>query len=81
MTSPLDGRIRVAVETVLAERGSPDVAGLQQQITDLHEHLHYAATAISRLEDRVSSLEQAAGIGDLEQSAPVRRTRRKTASE
>lgn len=38
--------------------GAPDTAGLQQQITDLHEHLHHAATAITKLEERVDSLEK-----------------------
>ena len=59
--NPLDGRIRVAVREEL-----------QQQITDLHEHLHHAATIIKRLEDRVDALEKAAS-----QAAVAKRAARK----
>lgn len=65
--SPLDGRIRqLAREEVAAlldgsTDGAPGREELQQQITDLHEHLHHAATAIKRLEDRLDALEKAAG--------------------
>lgn len=66
--SALDGRIRMLAreEAEKAVKGvgvlntkSPDTQGLQQQITDLHEHLHHAATTIKRLEDRVDKLEKA----------------------
>jgi cell division septum initiation protein DivIVA len=95
MSSPLDGRIRkLAREEVtalldsikspsaeMAGVGKPVQAGeLQQQITDLHEHLHHAATTIKRLEDRIDVLEKAAGHADQEQS-PARRTRRKATDE
>mgnify|MGYP001562253109 CR=1 FL=1 len=59
--------------------GAPDAAGLQQQITDLHEHLHMAATTISRLEQRIDALEKTAGQTGQEEQPPARRTTRKTA--
>jgi hypothetical protein len=83
VSSPLDGRIRVLAREEAAEaiRGigattAPDTQGLQQQITDLHEHLHHAATLISRLEARVDALEAAAKTEPAESLS--RRTRRKT---
>jgi len=69
--------MRVAAEKVVAElggMGSVDVSGLQQQITDLHEHLHAATTATAALTSRVEALEAAAKV-------PVRGVRRKTDSE
>lgn len=89
MSSPLDGRIRSiareeaqqAVRSIgVLDTTALDTQGLQQQITDLHEHLHHAATTISRLEGRLDVLEKAAGQTDQEQ-LPVRRTRRKTTDE
>lgn len=84
--SALDGRIRtlareeaaallgVPSAVSAADDSVPTVAQLQQQITDLHEHLHHAATTIKRLEDRIDSLEKAS-------SAPTpRRTSRKSSS-
>lgn len=83
--SPLDGRIRALAraeaELVLGAQtvdGAP--SDLQQQITDLHEHLHHAATTIKRLEDRVALLEKAASQTDQEKPAP-RRTARKEPAE
>lgn len=67
MSSPLDGRIRaIAREEASAlaghpAEGAPSLGDLQQQITDLHEHLHHAATTIKRMEDRLDTLEKAAG--------------------
>lgn len=61
--------------------GAPDTAGLQQQINDLHEHLHMAATAISRLEQRIDALEKGAGQAGQEEQSPARRTARKTAGQ
>jgi hypothetical protein len=66
--SALDGRIRhLAREEATAllgvghPSGSTDgTADLQQQITDLHEHLHQAATTIARLDKRLDALEAAA---------------------
>lgn len=89
MTSPLDGRIRTAARAAAAElmqaavqaTGGVDAAGLQQQITDLHEHLHHAATAIKRLEDRIDMLEKPTNVTDPEQGVPARRPRRKTTDE
>ncbi|HSE08472.1 MAG TPA: hypothetical protein VLB29_07385 [Nocardioidaceae bacterium] len=96
MSSPLDGRIRKLareeVTTLLDSIKSPSAemtavakpvqAGeLQQQITDLHEHLHHAATTISRLEARVDALEKAAGQTDQQQRPAGRRTARKDAGE
>lgn len=52
---------------------------LQQQITDLHEHLHQAATVIKRLEDRIGVLEKTAAQPDPQRSVG-RRTARKDAS-
>lgn len=69
--SALDGRIRTLAREEAAALlgvptgiepvtgGEPTAANLQQQITDLHEHLHHAATTIKRLEDRVDKLEKA----------------------
>jgi hypothetical protein len=96
MSSPLDGRIRKlareeATQALLGV-GQPtepahDTAGLQQQITDLHEHLHHAATAITRLDQRIDALEAAAGTVNAEApagataDAPRTRGRRKAAEE
>jgi hypothetical protein len=92
VSSPLDGRIRALAREEAAEaiRGigvttAPDTQGLQQQITDLHEHLHHAATLISRLEARLDALEAAAAgpasadtpVGATAE-APRSRARRKT---
>jgi hypothetical protein len=88
VSSPLDGRIRVLAREEAAEaiRGisspntaAPDTQGLQQQITDLHEHLHHATTLISRLEARIDALEAAAKTEPAESIS--RRTRRKTTDE
>lgn len=93
MSSPLDGRIRkLAREEATAllgtSSGAPAAAGpaptaeqLQQQITDLHEHLHHAATTINRLEDRIDALEKAAGQADPQPRPAGRRTARKDAGE
>lgn len=82
MSSPLDSRMRaIAREEAGALLGVPGgvqaVAGsaptaeqMQQQITDLHEHLHHAATAITKLEQRVDALEK--------EQPTARRTPRKT---
>jgi uncharacterized protein YecA (UPF0149 family) len=82
MSSPLDSRMRaIAREEAGALLGVPGgaqaLAGsaptpeqMQQQITDLHEHLHHTATAIAKLEERVDSLEK--------EQPTVRRTPRKT---
>ena len=71
MSSPLDSRMRaIAREEATALLGVPSGASeapdstptaeqMQQQITDLHEHLHHAVTAISALERRISALEDA----------------------
>ncbi len=82
MSSPLDGRIRaLAREEATALLGvpgappSPAYEQMQQQITDLHEHLHHAATTISRLEQRLDALEKAAGQTDQEARSATRRTR------
>lgn len=89
MSSPLDGRMRAIAreEAATLLGGSPVSPGLadgltasdwraemQQQITDLHEHLHHAATTIKHLEDRVDTLEKTA-------TAPTqRRGSRKTST-
>lgn len=89
MSSPLDGRIRALAraeaEQVVNGAGAPattalDTQSLQQQITDLHEHLHMTATTINRLEARIDALEKQAGQVDQEQPL-ARRTRRKTTDE
>lgn len=89
MSSPLDGRIRVLAREEAAQAvrevgvlnaTAIDTQGVQQQITDLHEHLHHAATVISRLEDRISVLEKAAGQTDQEPRTSARRTARKDTS-
>lgn len=76
MSSPLDGRIRAIAREeagallgvpggVQAVTGSaPTAEQMQQQITDLHEHLHVAATNISRLEERLGVLENAGKQAD-----------------
>ncbi len=79
--SALDGRIRhLAREEATAllgvghPSGSTDgTADLQRQITDLHEHLHHAATTIARLDKRVDALE-AAAAGPINADTPVRAT-------
>lgn len=96
MSSALDGRIRKlareeATQALLGvgqpNHPAPDTAGLQQQITDLHEHLHHAATTIARLDKRVDALEAAAGMIPVEAPAgapaesPRPRGRRKTTEE
>jgi prefoldin subunit 5 len=90
MSSPLDSRMRViAREEVAALLGTPKgvqadgdstptAEQMQQQITDLHEHLHHAATTISRLSARIDTLEKAAGRTDQEERPATRRTARKT---
>lgn len=93
----LDAHIRVIAreeaERALSGMGvlnttSLDAQGLQQQITDLHEHLHHAATTISRLDARLDALEKQAGQAVQEAIAEpepgpgsVRRARRKTVGE
>lgn len=86
MSSPLDGRIRsIAREEAAALLGVPGGASaatpspeqMQQQLTDLHEHLHHAATTISRLEARVGALEGAAGQSEQEERPTVKRAPRK----
>lgn len=86
MSSPLDGRIRaIAREEATALLGVPGGAQavtptpdqMQQQITDLHEHLHHAATTIARMEGRISALEKAAGQTDQEERPTVKRAPRK----
>lgn len=86
--SALDGRIRkVAREEAQALLGvgqpnepSHDTAGLQQQITDLHEHLHHAATMIKRLEDRVDLLEKTPSASEQAKTASRRSAVRKEGS-
>jgi hypothetical protein len=86
MSSPLDGRIRTLAREEAAQAvrevgvlntTTVDTHGLQQQITDLHEHLHHAATVIKRLEDRLDVLEKATGQTDQEPRTSARRTARK----
>lgn len=91
--SALDGRIRhLAREEAAALLGVPSGVPaaadststdeqMQQQITDLHEHLHHAATTIKRLEARVDVLEKAAGQPDPQQRPAGRRTARKGVGE
>lgn len=88
MSSPLDSRIRnIARQEATALLGvpggvpevdasAPTVEQMQQQITDLHEHLHQAATTISRLEARLEVLEKGATA-----PAPVKRTARKATAD
>jgi prefoldin subunit 5 len=85
MSSPLDNRIRSIARSEatallgapggvqVAASSAPTASQMQQQITDLHEHLHHAAATISRLSDRLDALEKAAG-----QTDTARRTARKT---
>ena len=87
MSSPLDGRIRsLAREEAAALLNSPadSMPGredLQQQITDLHEHLHHAATTIKRLEGRLDVLEKATGPTDQEKTTVRRSPARKGTGE
>lgn len=78
-TALLDG-IKSPSAEMEALGGTVRSTDLQQQITDLHERLHHAATTIKRLEDRVDVLEKSSGQTDQEQP-PMRRTRRKTGDE
>jgi hypothetical protein len=59
---------------VQATASAPTAEQMQQQLTDLHEHLHHAATSISRLEERVAALEKTPG----QTTSSARRTSRKT---
>lgn len=87
MSSPLDGRIRkLAREEATTLLGvatpeAPDLKGLQEQITDLHEHLHHAATTIKRLEDRVDVLEKTPSASEQAKTASRRGTARKETTE
>lgn len=94
MSSPLDSRMRAIArqeaEALLgvpsgvqvAAGSEPTASQMQQQITDLHEHLHHAATTISRLETRLGALEKAVGQTDQEERPTARRaTRGKTADQ
>lgn len=93
MSSPLDGRIRAIAREeagallgapggVQAAAGSaPTVEQMQQQITDLHEHLHVAATNISRLEERIGALENAGKQADQASRRVTRKTGGTTAPE
>lgn len=86
MSSPLDGRIRAIAREeagallgvpggVQAVTGSaPTAEQMQQQITDLHEHLHVAATNISRLEERLGALENAGKQADQASRRVTRKT-------
>lgn len=84
--SALDGRIRALAREEAAallgvpsstksDAGSkPTATQLQEQIKDLHEHLHHAATTIKHMEERLDALEKTA-------TAPApRRASRKTSS-
>lgn len=82
MSSPLDGRIRKLAreEAALALSGQTTdgpPSDLQQQITDLHEHLHHATTTIKRLEDRVDALEKTVTAP----ATPARRAARKESDD
>jgi hypothetical protein len=103
MSSPLDGRIRKlareeATQALLesikspsaemaAAGGTVQAVDVQQQITDLHEHLHVAATTIARLDKRIAALEAAAGPANADTpvgaaaEAPRPRGRRKATEE
>lgn len=97
MSSPLDGRIRKlareeATQALLdsikspsaemaAAGGTVQAVDVQQQITDLHEHLHQAATVIKRLEDRVDVLEKTASVSDQAKTVSRRGTARKESTE
>jgi len=87
MSSPLDGRIRKLAREEAADLlgvgapEAPDLQGLQQQITDLHEHLHHAATTIARLEARVGVLEKASSASEQAKTVSRRGTARKETSE
>ena len=86
MSSPLDNRMRAIAHEVAgtllgvpggvqaAVGSEPTASQMQQQIADLHEHLHHAATTISRLEARIGALEKA----DKSNEQAARRTARKT---
>jgi hypothetical protein len=93
----LDGRIRKlareeATQALLdsikspsaemaAAGGTVQAVDVQQQITDLHEHLHQAATVIKRLEDRVDVLEKTASVSDQAKTVSRRGTARKESTE
>jgi methyl-accepting chemotaxis protein len=91
--SALDGRIRrlareeaAAMFTTPAAATGADVstdrvAELQQQITDLHEHLHQAVTVIKRLEARVDVLEKTPPVSEQAKTASRRAAARKETHE
>jgi hypothetical protein len=86
--SALEGRIRklareeaASMFTIPATATDADfntdrIADLQQQITDLHEHLHQAVTVVKRLEDRVDALEKTPSVSEQEERPAARRTRK-----
>ena len=89
MSSPLDGRIRKMAREeaaqALLDAGQPSdpahgTAELQQQITDLHEHLHVATTMIKRLEDRVDLLEKTPSASEQAKAVSRRSAVRKEGS-
>lgn len=92
MSSPLDNRMRaIAREEAAGLLGvpggvptaadsAPTAEQMQQQITDLHEHLHVAATNISRLEERLGALEQAGKQADQASRRVTRKTGGATAA-
>ena len=89
MSSPLDSRMRAiareeagallgvpgGVQT--AAESAPTAEQMQEQLTDLHEHLHLAATNLSKLEERVDALEKAARQTDQEERPTAKRAPRK----
>lgn len=89
MSSPLDSRMRAiarAEATALlgvpggaqaAAGSAPTPEQMQQQITDLHEHLHLATTRLSGLDARIKELEKASRATDREEQPTARRTPRK----
>jgi outer membrane murein-binding lipoprotein Lpp len=83
---PIDDRIRHLIREEVAappHTGGDGSAGLQQQITELHEHLHRAATTIARLEQRVNALEKDrdAGTQTAMRAATKRTASRKSTGE
>ncbi|MDJ1137936.1 hypothetical protein [Streptomyces iconiensis] len=73
--------LEARLQTVAREEAGSQVAGLQEQITDLHEHLHVAMTRIAKLE--ASAGDGAAPHPEPDEAPappPARRTTKKASS-
>lgn len=73
--------LNLRLQTIAREETANQVAGVQEQITDLHEHLHEAITRIAHLEAAAkgSGAEAAAAHPHPTEESPRPAARRTTA--